>query len=193
MLSWGEILTDVNPKHPSYILVTANQTNVFINTLEFDISSMQYQLKQGNCQLPNTGLTRNYTFSLIQGDQLLAATTGGEVCIFSIFSRIYRASMPISSNGLHAIAVVGDSLFAGGGDGKIKKLNIAGGKWTLTHEALLDSKVMSIAISPDQKELIVGTIGGKLYRMLSADLSFMLHTDSHTGGINDVAFGARND
>jgi len=43
--SWGEILTDKNPKHPSYTLVTGNHTGVTINYLEFDISSMQYFLK----------------------------------------------------------------------------------------------------------------------------------------------------
>ncbi len=40
---------------------------------------------------------------------------------------------------------------------------------------------------------MVGTVGGKLYRMLSDDLSFMLHTDAHTGCINDINFGNRND
>jgi len=49
ILNWGDMLTDQNPKHPSYVLVTANQTNVFINSLEFDISSMQYYVKQGTC------------------------------------------------------------------------------------------------------------------------------------------------
>jgi WD40 repeat protein len=49
ILSWGDIVSDQNPKHPSYTLVTANQTNVFINSLEFDIGSMQYSLKQGTC------------------------------------------------------------------------------------------------------------------------------------------------
>ena len=29
--------------------------------------------------------------------------------------------------------------------------------------------------------------------MLTADLSFMLHTDAHTGCINDLAFGNRSD
>ena len=96
---------------------------------------MQYYLKQGSCQLPNTGLNRSYTFSLVSGDTLLAATTGGEVCIFSVYSRIYRATMPISSNGLLAIALIDDFIFVGGGDGKVKKLNIASGKWSLTHEA----------------------------------------------------------
>jgi hypothetical protein len=75
----------------------------------------------------------------------------------------------------------------------VKKLNIGGGRWTLTHEAQLDSKIMSIAVSSDIKELIVGTSGGKLYRLLTGDLSFMLHTDAHTGCINDVVFGGRSD
>ena len=86
VLAWGDQIDATNPKHPSYTLVTANQTNVFINRLQFEISSMQYILKQGLCQLPNTGLTRNYTFAKIQGDMLFCGTTGGEVCLFSIGS-----------------------------------------------------------------------------------------------------------
>lgn len=101
--------------------------------------------------------------------------------------------MPISSNGLMSIALIDDYIFIGGGDGKVKKLNIAGGKWSLTHEALLDSRVMSISVTNDKNELMVGTSGGKLYRMLTTDLSFMLHTDAHTGCINDVCFGNRSD
>lgn len=96
---------------------------------------MHYYLKQGTCQLPNTGLIRNYTFSLVNGDTLFAGTTGGEVCVFSIYSKIYRATMPISSNGLLSIALIDDMIFVGGGDGKVKKLSIAGGRWSLTHEA----------------------------------------------------------
>lgn len=101
--------------------------------------------------------------------------------------------MPISSNGLLSIALIEDFIFVGGGDGKVKKLSIAGGKWSLTHEAQLDTKVMSISVSNDKKELIVGTSGGKIYRMLTTDLSFMLHTDAHTGCINDITFGNRSD
>lgn len=100
---------------------------MFINSLDFDISSMQYLLKTSNCQLPNTGLQRNYTFSLINGDTLMAGTSGGEVCIFSIYSRIYRATMPLSSNGLLSIALMDEFIFVGGGDGKVKKLSIGGG------------------------------------------------------------------
>ena len=48
---------------------------------------------------------------------------------------------------------------------------------------------MSINISNDKNELIVGTQGGKLYRILTNDLSFLLHSDAHMTKINDVAFG----
>ena len=161
---------------------------MFINTLEFDISSMNYWLKQGICQLPNTGLIRSYTFSMINGDTLLAGTSGGEICVFSVYSKIFKATMPISSNGLMSIALIEDYIYVGGGDGKVKKMSIGGGKWSLTHEAQLDSKVMSLSVSVDKKELIAGTSGGKLYRMLTNDLSFMLHTDAHTGSINDLQF-----
>lgn len=52
---------------------------------------------------------------------------------------------------------------------------------------------MSINVSIDKQELIVGTIGGKIYRVLTNDLSFLLHSDSHAGGIRDLAFGAESD
>lgn len=52
---------------------------------------------------------------------------------------------------------------------------------------------MSINLSIDKQELIVGTIGGKIYRVLTNDLSFLLHSDSHAGGVKDLAFGKDSD
>jgi len=40
VVSWGDMITETNPKHPAYTLVTANQNHVNLNRLEFDISSM---------------------------------------------------------------------------------------------------------------------------------------------------------
>ena len=113
------------------------------------------------------------------------------MCLFSLASQIYRATMPISSNGLLSVTIMGDFIYIGSGDGKLKKLSIADGKWNLTHEAQLDSKIMSLCCSIDGKELVAGTIGGKLYRVLTDDLSFLLHTDAHAGGINDLHFSPK--
>jgi WD40 repeat protein len=99
--------------------------------------------------------------------------------------------MPISSNGLLSMTIVGDYCYVGSGDGKLKKLGIADGRWNMTHEAQLDSKIMSLTCSQDGKELLVGTLGGKLYRVLTEDLSYLVHTDAHTGSINDVHFSPK--
>lgn len=98
--------------------------------------------------------------------------------------------MPLTSNGILCGAVDNDFLYVGGGDGKVKKVALAGGSWTLTHEAQLDSRVMSVNLSNDGAELIVGTEGGKMYRVLTNDLSYLLHSDAHAGRIRDVSFGA---
>lgn len=126
----------------------------------------------------------------MRGDLLLTGTTSGEVCVFSVYSAIYRASMPLSSNGINCGCLGGDFLFVGGGDGKIKKINLANGGWQLTHEAALDSKVNSINLSNDGQELMVGTVMGKMYRVLVNDFSFLLHSDAHAACINDISFGA---
>jgi WD40 repeat protein len=50
VIAWSEqVTTSPGSKHPTYTLVTANQTNVFVNTLDFQIGSMQYILKQEAC------------------------------------------------------------------------------------------------------------------------------------------------
>lgn len=60
-------------------------------------------------------------------DTLLLGTTGGEVCIFSVYNRNFRGAIPLSSNGVLSLAMVDDHVYVGGGDGKVKKLNIASG------------------------------------------------------------------
>ena len=47
-----------------------------------------------------------------------------------------------------------------------KYLSIADGRWSMTHMAQLDSKIMSFTISIDSDEIVAGTIGSKLYRLV---------------------------
>lgn len=70
----------------------------------------------------------------------------------------------------------------------MKKVNIQEGSWTLEKEVQLDGKVMSISPSIDKKEIICGTSSGKIYRVLSNDLTYMIYTDAHANCINDIAF-----
>jgi len=43
--------------------------------------------------------------------------------------------MPISSNGILSAAIDEDFMYVGGGDGKLRKINLLKGQWTLSHEA----------------------------------------------------------
>ncbi len=81
-------------------------------------------------------------------------------------------------------------LFIGGGDGRVKKLDLISGKWNLTHEAQLEGKVTSLSLSVDHKELVAGTSTDRIYRLLTTDLSYLVHTEAHDGGVNDIAFGS---
>ena len=58
--------------------------------------------------------------------------------------------MPLTSNGIFCGCVHENMLFIGSGDHKIRKVNLEGGQWTLTHEAQLDSRVMSMNMSNDK-------------------------------------------
>jgi len=185
---WGPVYTKEKDKHPSYIFCHATTKDVFVSTFEYDIASMQYGMKQGKCQLPSTGLTRQYTTSKVYEEFLYAGTMGGEVCLFHLYTRLYKGSIPISSHGLMCFAVFDGCLYTGGGDGKVKKVNIKEGSWTLEKEVQLDGKVISVSPSIDKKELICGTSNGKIYRVLTNDLTYMLHTDAHVNCIHDIAF-----
>lgn len=85
-------------------------------------------------------------------------------------------------------AIADGMLYTGGGDGKVKKINIQAGSWALEKEVQLEGKVISISPSIDKKELICGTSNGKIYRVLAGDLTYLIHTDAHVSCINDVAF-----
>ena len=81
-------------------------------------------------------------------------------------------------------------LFTGGGDGRVKKLDLISGKWNLTHEAQLEGKVTSLSLSTDRKELVAGTSKDRIYRLLTTDLSYLVHTEAQNGSVNDISFGS---
>lgn len=182
-------------KHPSYSLFQAYFAQAQLNNLDFNIASMTYGMTNTGIQLPSTGLTRRYTCSAVSqnGDYAFTGTQSGEVCVFSLASRIFRASLPISTNGITAMTEVRGDLFVGSGDGRLKKLAGGDKDWRVVAEAQLPGKVVSINSSPDGSELICGTNLGCIFRALTRDLSNVIFAESHVGPCKDIAFGSRSD
>jgi WD40 repeat protein len=179
-------------RHNSYTLVTAYPGQVTVNYFDYDISSMSYKISVAACQLPSAGMSRVYTCATCNtaGDYFFAGTNSGEIIIFNIQNRVFRASIPLSSNGLLSLLEHEGVLFAGSGDGKIKRLVGMDNKWSIVAEAQLPGKVVSIGMA---RELIAGTSLGCIFRLMVADLTNTLHSESPIGPVRDVSFGLRSD
>mmetsp|Transcript_12766 Transcript_12766/g.23776 ORF Transcript_12766/g.23776 Transcript_12766/m.23776 type:complete len:622 (+) Transcript_12766:2683-4548(+) len=197
-LEWGPV-RDSNQglrgagKHPSYSVMCCHSNLVTVNTLDFNIGNMSYILSTSNCQLPSSGLTRTYTAAVKVGDYLIAGTTSGELCVFNLISKIFRASIPVSSNGITSLLEVRGEVLVGSGDGTIKKLVGEDNRWNIVAQTSLAGKITSLGAAADGTEFLAGTSLGAIYRVLTRDLVHVFYSESHIGSVNDVSFGARSD
>ena len=103
--------------------------------------------------------------------------------------RVYRASVGISTGGVLSIVSSPDFVFCGSGDGTVKKLRGYDQRWTLEGEAQFDGRVVSMSVSADNLDILVGTDAGKMYRLLIDDMSTVQLSSSHITSVVDVAFG----
>lgn len=166
-----------------------------INSFDYDIASMSYRTTPVTCQQPSSGMNRNFTCSIIDssGDYLYAGTPSGELVVYNITHRVFRGTVPISSNGLLSLLEINGIIYAGSGDGKVKQLNGRDGKWTVMAEVQVPGKVMSLAAQADQSEILCSTSLGCIFRMSPQNLSNVLHSESPVGSVKDISFGNRSD
>jgi len=92
-----------------------------------------------------------------------------------------------------SIARSGDILYIAGGDGRIKAVRGQDTVWDVLAENVLEAGICALTPSADGAELVAGTRNGKLWRLLSSDLTATLQAASHTGVATDVAFGSSSD
>ena len=197
-LEWGniaEIDESRMTRHAKYMLLTAHPSKCFKHLMEFDVRTMQYESTTTPFMLPSMGLKRTYTNMVItpNDEYLMIATHQGDFAVFNIPNMIYRASVPVSSNGCAVLCLAKGHVYAGAGDGKLKKIQGNDLEWEEIAETSLAGKISSMSVAPDESELIVGTTSGKMYRVGTVDLNTYEIADSHTGSVNDLSFGERSD
>mmetsp|Transcript_97321 Transcript_97321/g.272366 ORF Transcript_97321/g.272366 Transcript_97321/m.272366 type:complete len:625 (-) Transcript_97321:82-1956(-) len=193
LAAWGPMDTTSGGRHPSYQLCTTYDAQVLVHDMVFDIRSMCYTLSSDPVQFPASGLQRKHICGIVQGGYLITGTAAGDICIFSLSAKVFRAALPVCNNGCTSLAAYGDILYIAGGDGRVKALRGADTHWDTLAENVLEGDVAALTASADGAELVAGTRNGKLWRLLSSDLTATLQAATHTDEVTDIAFGLSSD
>lgn len=188
---WGAM--ESGGRYPSYTLCTAYDSQILVHQLAFDIRTMCYGLTSEVVQMPPTGLQRKHICGMVRGDFLLTGTLAGDMCVFSLKTKVFRTSLPLCSSGLTSMAAAGSFLYVAGGDGRVKTLTGDDTHWDCQAENVLEIGVTALTPSSDSQELVAATRNGKLFRLLCSDLTYTLQAVSHTAEVTDVAFGPSSD
>lgn len=195
LLLWGEMGS--KGRRTSYeIAIGTGSGDLSVNLLAFDPMRQQWTLEATPMVMPTAGLNRMYMCSCrsADGDELLAGSSVGDLVVFKLSAKVYRASVPVASGGLRAICAGPKGLvFCGGGDGSVRKLRGDDMRWTLVAEAAVEGGVTSLSPVANGSELLVATDAGRVYRMLTTDLTAALVAVGHTEAVSCAAFGTRPD
>lgn len=194
LAAWGPIMqSPTGGKYPSYCLCTTYDNSVYVHSMDFNVATMCYSLSTDTVQFPSSGLQRKHVCGLVHNGFLITGTLAGDMCVFSLQNCVFRTSLPICNNGVSSITRSGDILYVAGGDGRVKAVKGNDTVWDVLSENVLEAGICALTPSADGQELVAGTKNGKLWRLLSSDLTATLQTASHTGEATDVAFGSSSD
>ena len=158
-LQWGRKLQGAK-KHASYELYTGSNSKVVQQLLEHDPRTMQYKLSGSAMQMPSSGLSRDYYCAQMHGgyDYIVTGSSSGEMCVFNTNTLVFRACVPVSCGGVHALVtcVIGSPdggaraiAYCGCGDGHLKMLAGQDLSWEMLGETALSGKIVALSISAD--------------------------------------------
>jgi WD40 repeat protein len=120
--------------------------------------------------------------------------------VFNTEARIFRGAIPVASNGIFSMAVAeAGVVFAGAGDGSIKRLEGSDMEWKCTGESVLEGKVHALTTRTATRDeadavgdvvLLAGTTAGRVYTALASDgISVASQELGHVAAVTCVAFG----
>ncbi|MCQ2816524.1 MAG: WD40 repeat domain-containing protein [archaeon] len=186
-----------------YTITITNNSALSYLDFYFELRTMQYNVRNNNFVLPSTGFNRDYTCGFYDEKYncLYLGTAAGELIIFSLDNLYFKSSFNITNNGVTDMVFLSETeeILVSGGDGKIKKIqrsmpegetskDILKAKHLMTYETLLPGKINSISLTSDQKEIVCVSDIGKIFRVLTNNLNYTLHSTAHSSSINGIAF-----
>lgn len=192
-IRWGEV-SESGTRYQKYTLFVPFSTGVRLFSLCFSIQKLQYELQCTACQVPGGGgrmggYIRKFLCCSTLGTNLLCGTTSGDLMIFNSENGLYRAALSLNANGVTSIVTVEEQrvAFIGGGDGRLKKVTGNDTNWQLHGEVQLEGAISSMSASSDGTQLLVCTTSGRMYRVLTNDLTYTVASESPLRGVNDLA------
>ena len=202
MFKSKDTLNNQNSEHYDYTITIGNDQVLYYADFYFELRTMQYNIKFEKFILPSTGLIRSYTCGFFDQKYncLYLGSKNGELIIFSLENLYFKNSFNVLNNGITSMVFFPDTeeIIVSGGDGKVKKIlrtneqannhDILKVQHTIVCEIALNSPINSVSVTSDQKEVVVASMNGKIYRVLTSDLNYILHSTSHYSSINSVAF-----
>ncbi|CAM9416889.1 unnamed protein product, partial [Phaeothamnion confervicola] len=145
---------ELTGKRPIYHAVLCVHGEVSAMQLVFDPARQQWHMTGLPMTVPSSGLSRKYTCGVVMpdgaGGQLLCGTTAGEMIVFRLASRTYRASIPVGTGGgLLSICLdrVSGAVVCGCGDGSVTKLEGSDMLWR-RYGTIAPARVGSSAAGP---------------------------------------------
>jgi WD40 repeat protein len=127
LFQWGAVHSD--GRRPVYTAHLCCGTDLSALTLSFDAARRQWALAAAPMIAPSSGVKKVYHCSAVMpaplpaGGWLLCGSEAGDLIVFSVVPRVYRASVPVCAGGLLALCVDPSDpgvLFCGGGDGTVR-------------------------------------------------------------------------
>jgi hypothetical protein len=127
--------TNRRTKLSLYCLFTFHYASVRLHLIEYDIKTLQYEkfltrlsssvnifcnnlnmyvLRTEPIRFPSSGLHRNHHAAVKggSGGNILSGTAAGELIVINETGRLFRASLPVTSNGMLSLLSIGDDVYA---------------------------------------------------------------------------------
>ena len=202
MFKSKDTINNQNSDHYDYTITIGKEQMLYYADFYFELRTMHYNIKFEKFIFPSTGLVRTYTCGFFDQkyNSLYLGSKNGELIIFSLENLYFKNSFNVLNNGITSMVFFPETeeIIVSGGDGKVKKIlrtneqegnrDILKVQHTIVCEIALNSPVNSISVTSDQKEVVVSSMNGKIYRVLTNDLNYILHSISHYSSVNSVAF-----